>query len=89
MDRYWFKRWGESYNAESNAISSLYFTSTTGQAVIFDSDFAHDSIAAGLPNLPTARENVNPYLVIYALICVSNLLIMILSILASYRGSFR
>ncbi|KAK4053631.1 hypothetical protein OIO90_003870 [Microbotryomycetes sp. JL221] len=89
VDRVWFKYWGESYQHSStmSGFVAMFVQQNAQMAMNKDSHGSLDALA--LPHLPPASENVNPYLAVYALICLANLSINVASILVGFYGSFR
>lgn len=75
LDRYWFKIWGESYRSSESFTLVRTFSSP-----LFTTSF---------PSLPSASDNVNPYLIVYGLLCLGNLVLLVVVILAGYSASFR
>ncbi|KAK4048522.1 hypothetical protein OIV83_004690 [Microbotryomycetes sp. JL201] len=87
VDRLWFKYWGESYRHARSPYAFLAMLHPGSQQAFDGGSTSVDAMA--LPHLPSASDNVNPYLAIYGLICLANLGITVASILVSFYGSFR
>ncbi|GAA6013875.1 hypothetical protein JCM10207_008220 [Rhodosporidiobolus poonsookiae] len=88
-DRAWFKVWGESYRTSDSFLFRL-FMPTQNQLALTSFD-AQTSDLLDLPSVhfPSASDNVSFYLVGYFAICLLNLLITVIGILAAFQGSFR
>jgi hypothetical protein len=89
LDRYWFKTWGESYRSSElipSNLSSLFSIQSASQDYL-TAIVSETMTIPSFPSLPSASDNVNPYLIIYALICVGNLVILVLTIVAGYSVS--
>ncbi|KAM0786024.1 hypothetical protein ACM66B_006839 [Microbotryomycetes sp. NB124-2] len=90
VDRVWFKYWGESYRHPNSSYGFWAMFHSTAQETFDGSSLATASVdVLTLPQLPSASDNVNPYLAVYGLICLANLAISVASILVSFYGSFR
>ncbi|KAM0747040.1 P-loop containing nucleoside triphosphate hydrolase protein [Meredithblackwellia eburnea MCA 4105] len=89
LDRFWFKLWGESYDKSTSILSHLMTFQLFPVDISSDKSTQMDYATATLPHLPSARDNVNPYLLGYLAIVVGNLLISVGSILVGFRGLFR
>lgn len=69
-DRWWFKIWGESYHSShSTGFGALFLPARQQMTLSGFEDGTVDLLS--LPSLPSASDNVNPYLAIYGLICES------------------
>lgn len=90
-DRVWFKLWGESYRSQALQLfpslrHSLAFQTTSE---LFLASNTTSGMGGFFDSFPSATDDVNFYLYGYAAICVANILIAVLGILAGYYGSFR
>ncbi|BGP16287.1 hypothetical protein JCM10213_008267 [Rhodosporidiobolus nylandii] len=86
-DRSWFKAWGESYRTSDTMLFRMFMPQSSQIALTsFDAQTAD---LLDLPKLPSASDNVEFYLIGYALICLLNLAITVIGILSAFQGSFR
>ncbi|GAA5873644.1 hypothetical protein JCM1840_002987 [Sporobolomyces johnsonii] len=86
-DRWWFRLWGESYRVSNTLFFRLFLPSQNQLALsAFDAQPV-DSLT--LPELPSASDHVGFYLTGYLVICLLNLALTILGILAAFNGSFK
>ncbi|GAA6059991.1 hypothetical protein JCM10212_001149 [Sporobolomyces blumeae] len=86
-DRWWFRVWGESYHLSDTFFFRLFLPQQhQASLVAFDAQ-PIDSLNA--PNFPSASDSVTFYLVGYGIICLINLAVVALGILAAFSGSFK
>ncbi|GAA6008715.1 uncharacterized protein JCM10292_005037 [Rhodotorula paludigena] len=85
-DRAYFRWWGESYRVSDNLFLRLFFPAQN-QMVL--TGFDAQTFDLSLPSPPSASDDVTFWLAGYTLICVANLAITVIGILAAFQGSFK
>ncbi|GAA5840283.1 hypothetical protein JCM9279_002335 [Rhodotorula babjevae] len=86
-DRAFFRWWGESYRI-SDSLLVRVFMPTQGQIALS----ALDAQAYALPHVPSppsASDDVSFWIIGYTVICLLNLAITVIGILAAFHGSFK
>ncbi|GAA6053022.1 hypothetical protein JCM3770_002387 [Rhodotorula araucariae] len=88
-DRAYFRWWGESYRVEESLFFRM-FLPLQGQIALT----AFDAQSVALPHLhipspPSASDDVSFWIVGYTVICLLNLAITVIGILAAFHGSFK
>ncbi|GAA5820282.1 hypothetical protein JCM11251_005555 [Rhodosporidiobolus azoricus] len=85
-DRAWFKAWGESYRPADTGVLR-FFLPPQHQLTLTSFDAQSSDLLD--VHLPSASDHVEFYLVGYLIICLLNLVITVVGILAAFQGSFR
>ncbi|GAA5897295.1 hypothetical protein JCM8208_003781 [Rhodotorula glutinis] len=86
-DRAFFRWWGESYRV-SDSLFMRFIMPTQGQIALS----AVDAQAYALPHVPSppsASDDVSFWIIGYTVICLLNLAITVIGILAAFHGSFK
>ena len=94
LDRVFFKVWAESVSrlswlAHQRELTSLVQYRPMPNLVRLQRQQLASPSLLGLPSLPSASDNVDFYLLTYAIIAVVSTLITLASILSGFRGSLK
>ncbi|BGP48208.1 hypothetical protein JCM10450v2_004080 [Rhodotorula kratochvilovae] len=88
-DRAYFRWWGESYRVEESLFFRMFLPMQTQIAL---TDFDAQSVALPhlhIPSPPSASDDVSFWIIGYTIICLLNLAITVIGILAAFHGSFK